>query len=262
MNKKINNSHVIKKIHDKIPLNWEQVDNNLLLQRDIRKCEKIKNIQSQTNNSEFRKILDFGCGNGQNSLILKEMGFDVTGIEIQKHQHWNNIDAKFVTYHGKKLPFGSNEFDVVTLFGVLEHIGPPYPHPSSKFNQCQKERKECLVRLSEIIKKDGLIFIFDFPNQFSPIEIINEIFNLPAHHEKADKVSLRIIEKLVSSAGFEIIESGRTGVLPAYFGFLSKTIKNFINKNYKVVSWFDLNIDLILGNFFGQSNFIVARKKS
>ena len=190
------------------------------------------------------------------------MGFDVTGIEICKHEFWKNIDTNFVTYDGKKLPFGPNEFDLVVLFGVLEHIGPSYPHSMSKFNQCQKERKECLMRLSKIIKKKGLIFIFDFPNKFSPIEIINEIFNLPAHHERADKVSLRTLKKLVSSAGFEVLESGKTGALPAYFGFVSPTIKNFINKNHKTVNWFDSNIDRILGNLLGQSNFLAARKKS
>ena len=263
MNKKeIDNSQIIKKIHDKIPLNWEQVDNNLLLERYLRKCEKIKSILLKNNNSESRKILDFGCGNGQNSLILNEMGFDVTGIEIRKYEYWKNIDANFVVYDGKKIPCNSNEFDLVVLFGVLEHIGPPYPHSMNKFNQCQKERKECLIRLSEIMKKDGLIFIFDFPNKFSIIEIINEIFNLPSHHERADKVSLKTLKKLVVNAGFEIIESGRTGVLPAYFGLVSSTIKNFINKNHKTVNLIDSNIDMILGNLFGQSNFIAARKKS
>ena len=136
MNEKINNSQIIKKIHDKIPHSREQVDNNLLLQRYLRKCKKIREIQSEINNTHYEKILDFGCGDGQNSLILKEMGFDVTGIEIREHKYWKNIDAKFVSYDGKKLPFSADEFDMVVLFGVLEHIGTPYPHPMSKFDQC------------------------------------------------------------------------------------------------------------------------------
>ena len=262
MSKKINKSHIIEEIQDKIQLPLERVGNNLLLQRYLRKCEKIEKIQSEINNTPKKKILDFGCGNDQNSLILKEMGFDVTGIEIIEHKYWKNIDAKFVIYDGKKLPFNSDEFDIIVIFGVLEHIGTPYPHPMSKFNQCQKERKECLDRLSEIMKKDGLIFIFDFPNKFSPVEIINEIFNLPNHHDKADKVSLKTLKNLVSSAGFEILESSRTGVLPAFFDFLSPPIKNFMNKYHKTLNKFDSNIDKILGNVFGQSNFIAAKKKS
>ena len=147
MSKKINASYIIKEIQEKIPLPQLRVGNNLLLQRYLRKCEKIEEIKSEINSTGYKKILDFGCGNGQNSLILTEMGYDLTGIEIVEHEYWKNIEAEFVIYDGKKLPFNSEEFDIIVIFGVLEHIGPAYPHPMSKFNQCQKERKDCLEGL-------------------------------------------------------------------------------------------------------------------
>jgi len=260
MSKKINASYIIKEIQEKIPLPQLRVGNNLLLQRYLRKCEKIEEIQSGINSTGYKKILDFGCGNGQNSIILTEMGYDLTGIEIVEHEYWKNIEAEFVIYDGKKLPFNSEEFDIIVVFGVLEHIGPTYPHPMSKFNQCQKERKDCLEGLLKIMKKDGLIFIFDFPNKFSPVEIFNEIFNLPNHHDSSDKVSLKTLRNLVSSVGFEILESSRTGVLPAFFDILSPSMKFFINKHHNTINKFDSGIDKVLGKVFGQSNFIAAKK--
>ena len=255
---------IIRLIETKIPKSWDQVDNRLLLLRYIRKCVEIKYWLSKCHPDKKNfKILDFGCGNGQTTIILKELGFEVTGLELHSHEYWNNIDAHFVTYDGNNLPFSSSEFDAVAFFGVLEHIGTPYPRQMNKFDECQLARKECLIGLINILREGGLLFVYDFPNKYSPIEIVNELLNIPSHHDKTDKQSLSQVKNIVKNSGYDIIKAGRMGTLPAYFGLVSSFIKyKIINRHYKIIGIVDRFVDKILGNLLGQSNFIIAQKPS
>ena len=84
-------------------------------------------LHSYMNVSTDSKILDIGCGFGFALLALKEMGFNnVEGLEISQEQ------ADVCIKHGLKVTVDNNsiewllkrknEFDVVILFDVLEHI--------------------------------------------------------------------------------------------------------------------------------------------
>ncbi|AOU98655.1 hypothetical protein BI364_12415 [Acidihalobacter yilgarnensis] len=77
------------------------------------------------------KILDFGCGTGELTVMMNHLGFDATGIDLHtEHLGLARILANenglpesiFVQSHGPKLPFDDNSFDVVTMFVVLEHL--------------------------------------------------------------------------------------------------------------------------------------------
>ena len=79
------------------------------------------------NVSTESKILDIGCGFGFALLALKEMGFNnIEGLEVSQEQ------ADVCIKHGLKVAVDNdsiewllkreNEFDVVILFDVLEHV--------------------------------------------------------------------------------------------------------------------------------------------
>lgn len=254
---------IIELVEAKIPKIRDHVDNRMLLLRYIERGLEIsnwtKNIFGKTTKIS---ILDFGCGEGQLVVILNELGFVTKGIDIQEFEHWKNIEAKFDLYDGEKLPYKSSLFDAVLLNGVLEHIGK-YPRDIKRFGEYQESRRIMLLEIKRILKDCGLIFIFDFPNPNSPIEIINKMLHLPHAHEKTDKQSLWQVEKLVKDAGFLILKSGRSGTLPAYFGVAFPFIKyKVINKYYKFLGKIDKKIDVVFGNFLGQSNFIIAQKQT
>lgn len=72
-------------------------------------------------------ILDLGCGDG---LFLKHVTAKIkAGLEMSeaavKKARKQRIDARIFDFEHKKLPFKSNEFDVVTLLDVLEHTFQP-----------------------------------------------------------------------------------------------------------------------------------------
>ena len=78
------------------------------------------------------KVLDFGCGNGENGIYAAQQGADVTGIDISPEGVENaNLNAKhmgvasncqFVVMDGENMLFEDNSFDLAVEYGVLHHV--------------------------------------------------------------------------------------------------------------------------------------------
>lgn len=73
------------------------------------------------------KILDIGCGVGYFLRVAQERGWVVAGVDLDKAavdiacQH--GLDVRWETV--EEMSFSDNEFDVVTLFNVIEHLSAP-----------------------------------------------------------------------------------------------------------------------------------------
>lgn len=70
------------------------------------------------------KLLDIGCGDGSFAELLRRIGYDVWGIEVDKQL--SNLAKKrgVKTIHGsflKRFPFKSNFFDILFAGEVIEH---------------------------------------------------------------------------------------------------------------------------------------------
>ena len=114
------------------------------------------------------RILDVGCATGQFITIAHEMGNEVAGIELSKYsyEHLKNnsvLDVYNCTL--EEANFTENSFDVVTLFGVLEHLPKP---------------KDIIKQVKRILKNDGLLLVI-VPNVYSLYNILlrekSETFN-------------------------------------------------------------------------------------
>lgn len=102
------------------------------------------------------KLLDVGCSIGQFLTMARDAGWDVQGVEL-------NADAAEIarrdyglTVHGEKIEeadFAEGEFDVITLWGVFEHLTDP---------------NAMLRSIRRVLKKDGLVLFF-VPNGHSLI---------------------------------------------------------------------------------------------
>lgn len=76
------------------------------------------------------KILDIGCGTGNQLLSLSKLGLDLSGvdaspdmIEIAKSRLGNRCELK--SGHAEDLPFNDNEFDIALLVNTLEFLDDP-----------------------------------------------------------------------------------------------------------------------------------------
>lgn len=95
------------------------------------------------------KILDGGCGIGQNVYGLKKWGYDSYGIDftdkvVQKTKE-NFPDLNVSVQDVRKLEFPDNYFDGYWSVGVIEHFTAGYA--------------DIIKEAQRVIKKDGYLFL-------------------------------------------------------------------------------------------------------
>ena len=92
------------------------------------------------------RILDLGSATGGNSIVLRELGFKVTGIELSDFGYQTQMakGLDVIQADACKIPFSDNTFDVVICLDLLEHI----EHDSVAISE--------VVR---VVKEDGKILI-------------------------------------------------------------------------------------------------------
>jgi len=95
------------------------------------------------------KVLDLGCGSGDYSKRLSELGFDVTASDMDsgRFQYHSSIPFK-ISNLNDALPFPANTFDYALFLEVIEHIYNPL---------------FVVEQISNIIKPNGLL-ILSTPN--------------------------------------------------------------------------------------------------
>jgi ubiquinone/menaquinone biosynthesis C-methylase UbiE len=202
------------------------------------------------------KILDIGCGTGDNIILLSKFG-ECYGIDF------SNKAVKYCKEKGLKkvyiadaldTKFKSNNFDLVTAFDVMEHI---------------KNDKGFIREIKRILKPSGYAIIsvpaFDF--------LWNENDKLSQHNKRYTK---RSIKKLVDK-DFDIVKISYWNstiffpvMLYCFYERFKKSKKRTNNLN-KIPKFMDkilryvIKIENILvekANMpFGVSLFLIIRKK-
>ncbi len=113
---------------------------------------------------ENKKVLEAGCGSGVVVIPLAARGISVTGIDksefaIEKARRYckeRELNARLEVGDVKNLPFNDNEFDIVILADVLEHITNPEVAVNETERVC-KEKGVIVVTLPSMIHKSLLI---------------------------------------------------------------------------------------------------------
>ena len=96
------------------------------------KSEESQNIWLKERCAPGIKVLDFGCGNGENGIYAAQGGAEVIGIDISPEGAGNaNLNAKqadvddhckFEVMDGESMTFADNTFDLGVEYGVLHHV--------------------------------------------------------------------------------------------------------------------------------------------
>lgn len=141
------------------------------------------------------KVLDWGAGKGHITYLMQRAGFNVTSCDIVN----DAIDSSFgqdtpiireqaidivPLQHPWKLPFESEEFDLVLSFGVLEHV------PNDM---------ESMKEIRRVIRPGGSFFFCFLPYHLSWSQRIAHMrgdYYHPKLYRRSD------IEKFASECGF------------------------------------------------------------
>ena len=101
--------------------------------------------------TEFRRLLDFGCGCGRLARMLKGHPYDVSGCDIdRRHVEWvrknlSYMDVKLSPVR-PPIPFHDAEFDAIISISVFSHLN-------------ERSQDEFLAELSRVCKPAGHLFI-------------------------------------------------------------------------------------------------------
>ena len=110
-------------------------------------------------------ILDWGCGAGQVTSLLRERGLEVTafdyrpGLEaptVAPLENYPDVHAH-LSSEPVTLPFADDAFGAVLSCGVLEHV---------------KDPELSLEELKRVLRPGGTIYVYKLPNRHSYLEAI------------------------------------------------------------------------------------------
>jgi SAM-dependent methyltransferase len=107
-----------------------------------RRCQRVKRHAPTPG-----KLLDIGCSTGHYLAAMRERGWQVAGVELSEYaasyarQNFN-LDVRTGTLH--EAGFTDDQFDLVTLWDVFEHVLDP---------------KATLAEIARILKPGGLVVI-------------------------------------------------------------------------------------------------------
>jgi 2-polyprenyl-3-methyl-5-hydroxy-6-metoxy-1,4-benzoquinol methylase len=183
-------------------------DNLVKKGKEIRKGVLEERKYSQINrllDKSSLTLLDVGCGGGTFLEVCKQNGWHVEGVDPSPSASHSALENyKINVQHGdfNKIKFNKT-FDVITLWGVLEHMSDPI---------------SAIKKAKELLSENGMI-VFEVPSAdcfiseylkkytFSPTRYIesgrhNIFFSRKVIGEIAEKFNLKI--ELIESNGLDI----------------------------------------------------------
>ena len=216
--------------------------NKVGVSRYVRMANKIATILPEG------RILDWGCGYGQMTYLLRNRGLAVVAYEVAKRPNidklplFSNLD---IVYSQEKslLPFDDECFDAVLSSGTLEHV---------------LNMGASLGEIRRVLKSTGIFFIYGLPNRHSYVEWLND--RLGISHPL--RFSLAEIRSLLHEHGFSMARVSHAKMIPSNLvGFLSP-LNRIYDSLYRVLLAVDGSLAKVpMLNRFSTQLEVVALKE-
>jgi ubiquinone/menaquinone biosynthesis C-methylase UbiE len=166
-------------------------------------------ITSRIARESLEPVLDWGCGQGQITSLLREGEVDVTAFEwspdasdheVVRLDHFPEIEAHRSS-DPVRLPFPDASFKCVLSCGVLEHVHSP---------------GESLEELHRVLQPGGRLLVYKLPSRLSYLEVIARWMGLYYHGAlDNDRVYTRHTAiQLLLDHGFRVDAFRRTNMVP------------------------------------------------
>lgn len=156
------------------------------------------------------RLLDWGCGLGQMTYLLRRRGFEVVPFEIGSTID-NDVPAMPLTRnldivrasHPTDLPFPDAHFDAVLSCGVLEHV--------DEFSQPGNERKS-LAEIHRVLRPGGYFPIYMLPQRYTWQEAIARTIGVGYTHPR--RFVAGEIRAMLREHGFGVESLRRSNMFP------------------------------------------------
>jgi|HubBroStandDraft_1064217.scaffolds.fasta_scaffold00053_65 SAM-dependent methyltransferase len=147
--------------------------------------------------SQRISVLDWGCGKGHATYLLRQQGLLVTSCDLQAGAGDSSfdLDTPIIDDHSiqvvpllddVRLPFGSADFDCVTSFGVLEHV---------------RDDVASLKEIRRVLRPGGIFFVSFLPYYLSWTQRLARLRGYRYH----DRLySRRRLAELANETGFDV----------------------------------------------------------
>jgi ubiquinone/menaquinone biosynthesis C-methylase UbiE len=154
------------------------------------------------------RVLDWGCGFGQLTQLLRERGLSTEAFDYrpgaapgtEELERFPGVIAH-VSGDPVALPFETGSFDAVLSCGVLEHVERP---------------EESLAELRRVLRQGCRFYVYKLPNRFSYLEAVARLAGLYYHGSLPhDRVyTARSARALLEHGGFEVRSVRLANLLP------------------------------------------------
>lgn len=92
-------------------------NNYIVSHRNNQLAKALSHVQSES------MVLDFGCGTGNISQFINNMGMNAVGVDIAYDLlALHNGTANLLCYDGETIPFKDHSYDVAVSYVVLNHL--------------------------------------------------------------------------------------------------------------------------------------------
>ena len=186
-------------------INPRGVDRNIRSGPQMREYE---HIADRIAAERLGPVLDWGCGWGQVTDLLRQRGVEVISFDYREGEPPHRIrlerfpetDAD-VSGDPVALPYPDGHFAAVLSCGVLEHVQEP---------------EASLAELHRVLRPGGRLFVYKLPNRFSYLEAVARALGLYYHGKLPhDRVyDRRRVYALLPRYGFRIDAFRRSNMLP------------------------------------------------
>jgi SAM-dependent methyltransferase len=167
------------------------------------------------------RLLDWGCGYGQMTYLLRRRGFSVTpfdvgpaGCALPDIPLCRDLSVVRVQ-EPTELPFQTATFDVVLSCGVLEHV--------AEGDQPGSEVKS-LHEIARVLRPGGLFFIYQLPQRYAWQEAMIRRFRLGYSHPR--RYTLAEITGLLQNAGYRVWRVRRANLMPKNLTGMPSTLRS------------------------------------
>jgi SAM-dependent methyltransferase len=165
-------------------------------------------------------LLDWGCGWGQMTYLLRRRGFRVTSFDVGDPGAvaWPDIPLcrgidVVRSADPTSLPFADGSFDDVLSCGVLEHV----------VEDRAGDERLSLRELRRLLRPGGRLLVYQLPQQYAWQEALVRHAGLGAGHRR--RFTEAEIRRLLSREGYAVESLQRTNLVPRNLTGMSERLR-------------------------------------